>query len=416
MRINRPILAVAAALALALASVPSKAQSVVSPYSKYGYGLLSDHATSMQSSMGTVGYAMNSGRQINVMNPASYAAIDSLTFLFDMGMTTSMLWTREGEKFGRDFSGSLDYITMQVPLTKWLSASAGLLPYSSVGYQFANEILNGSNERIGSGGLNEIYIGLGGKVISNLFVGANISYMWGDITNSSYAYVSSSNYSVFQHILEVRDYNLNFGIQYNLPIGSKTEFTLGATYSPAKDLRGHTYATEYQFSGNTQEADTTEFSTLKGRYSQPSTFGVGLAYKWNRRLLAEVDFTYQNWKDAKFHSPEGWDKTTFDNRWKVALGLQYEPNPRGSYLQRIQYRAGAYFNHDYIVVKGNNVREYGLTAGLGFPVPGFKTVINLGFEYKHRQAHPNPLLKEQYFNIKLGINFNELWFWRNKLR
>ena len=40
--------------------------------------------------MGGIGYAMSSGRQINVMwNPASYACIDSLTFLFDMGVGTS---------------------------------------------------------------------------------------------------------------------------------------------------------------------------------------------------------------------------------------------------------------------------------------------------------------------------------------
>ena len=48
--------------------------TVITPYSRYGYGILSDNASSMQRSMGGVGYAMNSGRQINVMNPASYAA------------------------------------------------------------------------------------------------------------------------------------------------------------------------------------------------------------------------------------------------------------------------------------------------------------------------------------------------------
>ena len=53
----------------------------MTPYSKYGYGILNDQATSAQRSMGGVGYAMASGRQVNVMNPASYAAIDSITFL-----------------------------------------------------------------------------------------------------------------------------------------------------------------------------------------------------------------------------------------------------------------------------------------------------------------------------------------------
>jgi hypothetical protein len=106
----------------------------------------------------------------------------------------------------------------------------------------------------------------------------------------------------------------------------------------------------------------------------------------------------------------------FDNRWKIAGGVQYTPDPRGSYLRRVQYRAGAYFNHDYQMVGDNSVRETGVSAGLGLPISSGKTVLNLGFEYKHRQAHPDPLVKESYFNITFGLNFNEMWFWRNKIR
>ena len=85
-------------LALA-ASVTAQAQNSVSPYSKFGYGLLDNNATSAQMQMGGVGYAMSSGRQINVMNPASYAAADSLTFLFDMGLDFTNLKSSE---FGAD--------------------------------------------------------------------------------------------------------------------------------------------------------------------------------------------------------------------------------------------------------------------------------------------------------------------------
>ena len=44
----------------------------MTPYSRYAYGMLGDHASGAQRSMGGVGYAMNSGRQINAKNPASY--------------------------------------------------------------------------------------------------------------------------------------------------------------------------------------------------------------------------------------------------------------------------------------------------------------------------------------------------------
>ena len=78
------ILSIALA-ALAVPGLQAQTNATTSPYSMYGYGMLSDRATALQRQMGGVGYALSSGRQINPMNPASYAAIDSLTFLWDIG-------------------------------------------------------------------------------------------------------------------------------------------------------------------------------------------------------------------------------------------------------------------------------------------------------------------------------------------
>ena len=63
----------------------------------------------------------------------------------------------------------------------------------------------------------------------------------------------------------------------------------------------------------------------------------------------------------------------------------------------------------------NGLREFGVTAGFGFPVPSFRTIVNLGFEFKHRAANPDPLIKENYFNITIGVNFNEMWFRQSKI-
>ena len=91
------------------------------------------------------------------------------------------------------------------------------------------------------------------------------------------------------------------------------------------------------------------------------------------------------------------------------------PNYRGGYGKRMSYRLGAYYNRDYLIVLGNNVREYGVSMGVGFPVPTFKTTVNLGLEWKHRQASPQAIIKEDYLNITLGINFNEMWFRQSKI-
>lgn len=170
----------------------------LTPYSRFGYGMLRDNATSAQRSMGGIGYAMNSGRQINVMNPASYARIDSLTFLFDMGVDFTSVWMNEEDVNENHIGGGLDYINMQFPLGRYMGASVGVLPYSSVGYSFGNSIDNGSEAREGGGSINMLYLGVAGRLFKGFSIGANISYMFGTIYNDTYAYTSTGSTSLLE--------------------------------------------------------------------------------------------------------------------------------------------------------------------------------------------------------------------------
>ena len=100
--------------ALLAVILPVSAQ-INSPYSMFGYGQLRDNSTLAQRQMGGVGYAMHTGRQVNVMNPASYAATDSLTFLFDMGLDFTIINQNDVDGSRSDSGGGLDYITMAFP-------------------------------------------------------------------------------------------------------------------------------------------------------------------------------------------------------------------------------------------------------------------------------------------------------------
>lgn len=420
MKINRIIISLLA-LVSAIGAVKAE-NNVVSPYSRFGYGLICDQANTVQRSMGGVGYAMRSGRQINFMNPASYAGMDSLTFLFDIGANIKSLETKDAGEKGSNFTGGLDYITLQVPLTKWLGASAGLIPYSEVGYSFGDEIVNGSNAHSGNGALNEVYLGLGATPVKGLSLGVNASYMFGTLVNDTYIYSEgtenvSSSTSLFERVIEVRDYNLRFGVQYRAKLNADHAVTVGAVYSPKKTFMGHTYGIKYDVT-NDQTPDTIARRKLDGNAQMAETWGAGINYEWGDRLMAEVDFTWQPWKNAKFASLQGFNDgaASFDNRWKIGAGVQFVNRPRGSWVQRINYRLGVYYCNDYIKIGDNSLREIGVSLGFGLPAPSTKTMVNLSLEYKNRQAHPSPLVKENYFVVTVGVNFNELWFWRNKLK
>lgn len=411
-------------LTLALAWASAALAQVTTPYSMYGYGILGDGATSMQKQMGSVGYAMNSGRQINFMNPASYAAIDSLTFLFDMGADVSMLWQKEGDVRERSTGGGLDYITMQFPLSKYMGASIGMVPYSSVGYAFGKDIKHGAMQNQGSGGINEAYAGVAGTY-AGFSLGLNVAYRFGTILNDYYATPNTTGNALVQHILKIRDWDINIGAQYTVPIRKTERLTVGLSFTPRKSLHGNAWVLA-QESASSTSADTVAHLNVAGNYETPESWGAGVSWTHERssRWMVEADVQLQKWSQVKYspmydlNDPDKlvFKGMNFKNRTRLALGGEYVPRVRGNYIQRCAFRAGAYWCNDYLNINGNRVREYGVTAGIGLNAPEGKTMVNLGVEWKHRQANPNPLIKENYLNITLGINFNELWFYQRKIR
>lgn len=409
-----------------LLSIPfsMRAQNVTTPYSMYGYGVLGDRASSIQRQMGGIGVAMNNGRIVNVMNPASYAAADSLTFLFDMGIDVSLLWSKEGSAREHSVGGGFDYLTMQFPITKFMGASVGMLPYSSVGYAFGNSIAHGTMENQGSGGINEAYVGVAGTY-AGFSLGVNVSYDFGNIINDIYSTPDNSGQSLFEHVMQIQDWNIVAGLQYTARFNRFSSMVIGATYSPQKSLHGKSWATVQDLSHD-QRPDTVGRLPIKGNYFTPHSIGVGVAYRYEKacRLMVEADFHFQKWNSVKYSpmyslsdpSVMVFDGMKFRDRTRFSLGGEYVPKVRGSYAQRMALRAGAHYTSDYLDIRGNGVREYGVSVGLGFPTVEGKTMINVGFEWMHRSSAPVNLLSENYFNISLGINFNELWFWQRKIK
>lgn len=408
--------------AVAVGSIITTAYADVNtPYSMYGYGVIGDRATSMQRQMGGIGYALQSGRQINVMNPASYASVDSLTFLWDMGANMNMQWSKDDSGKTHGYGGGLDYVTMEFPLSKYMGMSIGMVPVTQVGYSFGDDIKYGARQNQGSGGITEAYAGVSGKV-GGFSVGVNVSYDFGTIQNDVYATPGQSNQSLFEQTMQIRDWNILAGVQYRQPLNQYNSLTVGATYSPKKSFHGNTWLTLQNLASDTYP-DTIVATGMKGKYYSPQSFGVGLSYKHEKvhRVMVEIDFTLQQWSKAPFSSLKDeagqvvFEGMKFADRQKIAVGGEYVHNVRGSYLERMPWRVGAFYTDDYLRIRGNRMKELGVSLGTGFTAPGGKTMINLGLEWRHRQTKPVNLLSENYFNIMVGVNFNEVWFFKRKI-
>ena len=357
-----------------------------SPYTRYGYGDLSDQSFGNSKAMGGIAFGLRDGAQINPLNPASYTAIDSLTFIFEGGVSLQNMNISGGGVKLNAKNSSFDYLAMQFRLHPRVAMSIGLLPFSNVGYSVSesNEATETSpystKSLTGEGGLHQLYVGAGVKVLKNLSVGVNASYFWGDITRSLtqlYPNTASAYSYIRQNAVSVSDYKLDFGLQYTQEFNKKHSATIGAVYSPKHKLNNDYTVTTQASSTVSQDWDAT--------LEVPNTFGVGFTYNYDKRLTVGLDYSLQQWSKTKFGIKtsddavrEDFNETyTYCDRHKISVGAEYIPNLIGrSYLSHIKYRLGAYYTTPYYKIGGKDAaREYGVTAGFGLPVPRSRSIL-----------------------------------------
>ena len=209
-----------------------------SPYGRYGYGVLSNPSIGASEAMGGISYGLRRSQSVNPGNPASYSELDSITFIFDMGVSGHFARMDDGIN-NRDFyNGNLDYVAMQFPIFKNVGASLGLLPYSKVGYNFGTSRSLSNIQYLetyrGTGGLSQVYAGIAWEPIKSVSVGANLAYLFGNFSHSrvSTPFTSNALVSEGRHSYSIRDIKYDLGIQYQYVIDRTRSVTLGAVYSP----------------------------------------------------------------------------------------------------------------------------------------------------------------------------------------
>ena len=178
-------------LAMATLYAPAQTNGSNSPYSRFGLGSLKDQSQGFNKAMSGVALGFRDGNRINMQNPASYSAIDSLSFIFDVGLTLQNVNFKSGGNSINAHNTTLDYINAGFRLCPGLGFSFGFIPFSSIGYDFSESKYLGdhfnsgstmtyTNSYTGDGGLHEVYVGLGWKPFANFSVGANFGYVWGN--------------------------------------------------------------------------------------------------------------------------------------------------------------------------------------------------------------------------------------------
>ena len=410
-----------------------------SPYSQYGLGKLSDPSTGLSRAMNGVGIGFREHNLVNYLNPASYSGVDSLTFVFDIAMSLQKTNFKENGKSKNANNGDFEYAVASFRAMKGLGVSFGLMPYTNIGYNYSttSKAVRSDNSGTGdtdylssttystaysgSGGIHLIYVGAGWEPVKNISVGMNLSYLFGDITNSvttSYNDASAKTLSNL-YATDVSRLKFDFGASYTHILDKKRTVTVGVTFSPSSKLGSDSECRVITKNSQTSESDTSLYVASKG-LSLPMQLGVGVSYKYGTRWLLGLDYTLQKWADIE-RVPYMKDGVStpfcytdgYNNRHKFNFGGQYCKDEYGrSFVDRLRYRFGVGYTTSYIKInEKDGPTELSVSAGVGIPIVNSwnnRSILNIGFQWQHASA--NQLITENTFLINVGITFNERWF------
>ena len=138
---------ICSAIVLMAMTIAASAQSGTnSPYSYYGLGVLADQSGGFNRGMNGLAQGLREGTQVNFLNPASYSATDSLSLIFDVGMSGQITNYSENGVKKNAKNADFEYATVAFRMAKHLGMSLGILPLTNVGYNYASiESLNADN-------------------------------------------------------------------------------------------------------------------------------------------------------------------------------------------------------------------------------------------------------------------------------
>lgn len=410
-----------------------------SPYSQYGLGVLSDQGASFNRGMNGLAYGLRMSNQVNYMNPASYSAVDSLTFIFDAGVSMQLTNFEENGKKVNARNADFEYAVATFRATRHLGISMGILPYTNVGYSYSNtQRVNElpspttanatyTNTYTGSGGIHEVYLGAGWEPFRGFSFGVNVGYLWGDYTRSVVNSYSDTYVNTIskRYTADVSSYKIDLGVQGDFRLGKNNNVTIGLTWGLGHKLGSDPECMVVSNNSQTAVADTAKY-VVKDGLAIPMTIGFGTMWTHKNQLRVGLDYQLQRWEKVEYpiytvrdNKPVYvLDDKQFTNMHKATFGIDYCKNQYSrNFFTRMHYRGGVSYATPYLKINGKEgPKELSVSAGFGIPiVNGYnnRSILNISGQWVRQEA--SGFIKENTFRLNIGFTFNERWFAKFKV-
>lgn len=394
--------------------------STSSPYSHFGLGDLQDNIIPAYAGLGGGSTALYSAKYINPYNPASYTAFKSKTFLFSTGLShlTTQMATIDLEQITNNTSFS--HIIFGFPVSKNIGFSAGLIPFSSIGYTLnsTENNYNATERYTGDGNISKIYFGGAIKIHKDISFGVNASYLFGILNRKKE--INFNDISIMDarsnSSINVRGYCYEFGIIYqndfsgnNLKIG----FTAN-NYNPKINSKRSTLVETFETVGDRAYVkDTVLESVESGFMTLPKFFALGASFE-RKNTAFVIDCSMQNWSEYRLFN----ESDDLKNTLRFSSGIEYVPDFQSptNYFQRITYRFGISYANSPLKLLEESARhilpydEKSFSFGFGLPMKRSPHNYDIFIELGQRGTKNDGLIQENFARLGVSVNYKGNWF------
>ena len=422
-----------------------------SPYSAFGLGEDAYNGAAESVNMGGLNNIYWDNIHVNVKNPATYSFLNITNFSFGAQGRSATMETKDNIESSGHFGVS--HLIIGIPMGKW-GAAIGFMPTSSTGYDVNYNhaitdpnlaIYNGNNmvydgtynnsyKFKGFGGMNRFFVGTSYSPFTGFSAGVNINYDFGNLSRNTRMYTlpvykkiedDGEEVPVFEgsqygskedEAIRIRSFDFEFGLIYTGNFSEKLQYTVGATYGLGNkttlEYEKYLYTFKFDSQGREVPIDTvgTSINYINNEVELPQSGGMGLSIGEYSKWMIGVNYEFKDPTNLTFGLEDL--GVTFSRNQKYSIGGYWTPkyNSLMSYLARVTYRAGFKYEELGLRFNGVDIVDYSINFGVGLPVKGGFTNINIGGALGTRGTVDSGLIKENYINFIINFSLGDKWF------
>ena len=213
--------------------------------------------------------------------------------------------------------------------------------------------------------------------------------------------------------IRINGINFTYGLQYIASLKNDYFFNAGISFIANKSYNtNYNYLSEKYTAFGTIDTMAYTADNTKKAYI-PGTLSMGISLGKKNKFTTSIDYKTTKWSTSYFPGSSGYAADTKS----ILFGAELIPDKFSNYsfLKRMEYRIGGHVGDNYLIINGEQLKEYGASIGVGIPLRRTLSKTNLFFDYTKRAGPSGGTLPyENYFTMGISLNLYDQWFQKRK--